>query len=73
MLTASSRCAARLRDDIMLEGRGDCQHEPNARGTQCQHCGIPAEMVAPDELAEALSAALIAVERSRLGQVGNVR
>ena len=51
-----------------LEARADCDHEPNARGTQCQHCGIPAELVTPDELAEALSAEMDAARMRASGQ-----
>lgn len=46
----------------------ECTHEPNARGTQCQHCGIPAEMVTPDELAEALTAEMDAARLRAGGQ-----
>jgi hypothetical protein len=46
----------------------DCAHEPNARGTACQHCGIPAELVTPDELAEALSAEMDAARLRADGQ-----
>lgn len=41
----------------------DCAHEPNALGTACQHCGLTAELVTPDELAEALAAE---IDRARL-------
>ena len=46
----------------------ECDHEPNLRGTACQHCGIPAEMVTPDELAEAMMAEVAAIERREGGQ-----
>jgi hypothetical protein len=46
----------------------DCDHEPNARGTACQHCGIPAELVTPDELAEALSDEMDAARMRASGQ-----
>jgi hypothetical protein len=45
----------------------DCEHEPNARGTQCQHCGIPAEMVTPEELEAALMAE---IDNARLAASG---
>ena len=45
----------------------DCAHEPNVRGTACQHCGIPAEMVTPDELTDALMAE---IESARLAAGG---
>ena len=48
----------------------DCAHEPNARGTACQHCGIPAEMVTPDELAEALTVEIEAARIAASGQMG---
>lgn len=44
-----------------------CDHEPNARGTACQHCGIPAELVTPDELEMALTAE---IENARLAASG---
>ena len=48
----------------------ECQHEPNLRGTACQHCGIPAEMVTPDELAEALTVEIDAARIAASGQMG---
>lgn len=48
----------------------NCEHEPNSLGTSCQHCGIPAEMVPPDELAEHLSAAIATALREIAGQIG---
>lgn len=32
-------------------------HSPNAAGTECEMCGLPAEAGDPDELAEALTTA----------------
>ena len=48
----------------------DCEHEPDWLGVKCQHCGIPAEMVTPDELAEHLSAALDTAYAEMAGQLG---
>ncbi len=45
-----------------------CVHEPNARGTACQHCGIPAEMVTPDELTDALMAEMANARLAAGGQ-----
>lgn len=47
----------------------DCPHEPNDRGTQCALCGIPAEMVPPDELADAMMAAYNALILAQAGQL----
>lgn len=47
--------------------RATCEHEPNARGTACEHCGILAEMVAPDELEAALMAE---IDNARLAASG---
>lgn len=46
-----------------------CEHIPNDRGTACALCGIPAEMVTPDELADALYAEC---ERRRLEAGGQL-
>ena len=48
----------------------ECRHEPNLRGTACQHCGIPAEMVTPDELSDALMAEAVALRLRAAGQTG---
>lgn len=45
----------------------DCEHEPNARGTECLRCGIPAETVGPDELTDAL---MVEIEARRLAAAG---
>ena len=45
-----------------------CDHWPNARGTACQHCGLTAELVTPDELAEALMAEVDAARLRAGGQ-----
>lgn len=45
-----------------------CDHYPNARGTACENCGIPAEMVPPDELAEAFMAEVRASALRETGQ-----
>lgn len=47
---------------------GECTHEPNLRGTACQHCGMPAELVTPDELGEAMMAELSALRVRASGQ-----
>lgn len=47
-----------------------CDHWPNARGTACQHCGLTAELVTPDELADALTAELAAARLRAGGQLG---
>jgi len=46
-----------------------CNHEPDPRGVKCQHCGIPAEMVPPDEIADALMAAIDAARLAAGGQL----
>jgi hypothetical protein len=48
----------------------ECRHEPNLRGTACQHCGIPAELVTPDELTDALMAEIVAIRVRDAGQTG---
>ena len=47
----------------------DCEHIPNASGTACALCGIPAEMVPPDELADAMMAAHDALLLAQAGQL----
>lgn len=48
--------------------RASCDHEPNARGTACEHCGLTAELVTPDELAEAMMAEVAALRLAVGGQ-----
>lgn len=43
-------------------------HTPNAAGTCCEVCGLPAEKGDPDELAEALTAAYLTVVAQVEGQ-----
>ena len=65
-------CVARPMTAWIDAPASDCEHEPDWLGVKCQHCGIPAEMVPPDELAEHLSAALdTAYEADRY--VGSIR
>lgn len=47
-----------------------CDHWPNPRGTACQHCGLTAELVTPDELAEAMMAESAALAVRAAGQLG---
>ena len=46
----------------------ECAHEPNLRGTACQHCGLPAEMVTPDELVIAMAYAYAEARAKAEGQ-----
>lgn len=45
-------------------------HSPNAAGTECEMCGLPAEPGDPDELAEALTGAYETRIAQVAGQVG---
>jgi len=52
-----------------LEPQPDCEHTPNARGTACERRGMPAEMVPPDELQEALWAEIMRARLAASGQL----
>lgn len=61
---------SRVADPAYALDPAHCAHEPDALGVRCQHCGIPAVMVPPDELAEALMAEVAAAAIRASGQLG---